>query len=232
MTNFDLVARPYRWLEYLSFGPCLERCRFQHLGQLGRCRKALVLGDGDGRFTAKLLAANPEIAVEAVDSSAAMLGLLARRAARLGPAAVDRLQAVEIDALDFRPAPANAYDLVVTHFFLDCFSEKQIDQLLVRILPNLAPGAGWLVSEFAIPERGIAAPASRLVIAALYRAFGLLAGLKTRRLPGYAAIFRRNGLRLVEEKAFLGGMLTSQLWKLGIDPGFSIEPIPDTAPPI
>ena len=82
--NFDHIARPYRWLEYLTFGPYLERCRFHFLDQLKRHRRALILGDGDGRFTARLLATNPQISVDAVDSSAAMLNLLSERVSRLG----------------------------------------------------------------------------------------------------------------------------------------------------
>ena len=67
--NFDRIARPYRWLEYLSLGRALERCRFHFLPRLRDCRRALVLGDGDGRFTAKLLDANPSVQVDAVDIS-------------------------------------------------------------------------------------------------------------------------------------------------------------------
>ena len=57
--NFDLIARPYRWLEYLTFGPALARCRNHFLPQLTDRRAALVLGDGDGRFLARLLAPTP-----------------------------------------------------------------------------------------------------------------------------------------------------------------------------
>ncbi len=76
--RFDRVARLYRVLEYLSFGPMLERCRFHHLPALAAadCSRALILGDGDGRFLARLLAACPELSAQAVDASPAMLRLL------------------------------------------------------------------------------------------------------------------------------------------------------------
>jgi SAM-dependent methyltransferase len=88
--NFDSLARPYRWMEYLTFGSALQRCRTHFLPQLsGRCPAlgtALILGDGDGRFLARLLAANPHLSVDAVDTSAAMLRQLTRRAAAASPA--------------------------------------------------------------------------------------------------------------------------------------------------
>jgi trans-aconitate methyltransferase len=209
--NFDPIARPYRWLEYLTFGPCLERCRFHFLDRLNTHRRVLILGDGDGRFTARLLASNPHIAIDAVDSSSAMLHLLSQRARRLGPHARQRLKTIHSDALAF--APAGPYDLVVTHFFLDCLAEDDLSALIAKIRPRLTPGAIWLVSEFAIPPNRPAAAFARLIIAALYGAFRILTGLKTQRLPDYPSAFRLNGFSIVNRKSFLGRLLAAELWQ-------------------
>jgi ubiquinone/menaquinone biosynthesis C-methylase UbiE len=211
--NFDPIARPYRWLEYLTFGPYLERCRNHSLNQLGQHRKALILGDGDGRFTANLLAANPEITVDAVDSSAKMLSLLSERVSRLDQATRERLKTVHSDALTFNQEGA-AYDLVITHFFLDCFTEEELPILLAHIVPHLTPGAIWLVSEFAVPKSQPAAVASKLVIATLYRAFQTLTGLNAHTLPDYSTQFRKCGFSLREQAPFLGGLLVAELWSL------------------
>ena len=42
-------------------------------------RRALVLGDGNGRFLAELLAANRSVAVDAIDISPMMVELACRR---------------------------------------------------------------------------------------------------------------------------------------------------------
>jgi ubiquinone/menaquinone biosynthesis C-methylase UbiE len=215
--NFDPIARPYRWLEYLTFGPYLEHCRFHYLEQLSSHRRALILGDGDGRFTARLLAANPQITVDAVDSSATMLWLLEQRVFRLGQPARKRLRTIHSDALAFKPETAG-YDLVATHFFLDCLGIQELATLIANLKPSLAPNATWLISEFAIPTRQPTAAFARLLIATLYRAFRILTGLKTQSLPDYASVFRRNGLSQTSEKSFLGGLLVTQLWSLGSSP--------------
>ena len=77
--NFDPIARPYRWLEYMSFGPWLGRCRTAQLEHLTGVQHALFFGDGDGRFLARLLAANPNLTADVVDSSHSMLGILDHR---------------------------------------------------------------------------------------------------------------------------------------------------------
>src|ERR1019366_262867 len=148
--NFDRLARLYRWMEIASFGPWLWRCRCAFLGELGRCRRALVLGDGDGRFTALLRRANPDIQVDAVDASPAMLRALVRRA---GPHAA-RVHAHVADARQWGPRPpaqTQPYDLIVTHFFLDCLTTGEIASLAATVGPALTWDALWVVSEFAVP---------------------------------------------------------------------------------
>ncbi len=216
-SNFDHVARPYRWLEYLSFGPYLERCRFYYLEELKSCRHALILGDGDGRFTARLLARYPEICVEAVDSSAAMLQLLGRRVSRHGQSAMDRLTLRRADALAFRPGGPD-YDLIVTHFFLDCFSEGDIAAMIEELVTHLDPDATWLISEFSIPEKQPAAFLGRMIVSLLYKVFGLLTGLRVRRLPGYHQLLYKAGFELSKQEKQLAGLLQSEQWILRTPP--------------
>lgn len=207
--NFDSIARPYRWLEYLSFGPILERCRFYRLPQLKEARRALVLGDGDGRFLARLLAANPLIETEVVDLSPAMLRLLTQRVEHGG--AIDRVNLHCIDAQQFEPE--GSYDLVVTHFLLDCFTTEELHTLTGRIRQHLAPGARWVVSEFAIPEGWVSFPA-RFVVSGLYAAFDLLTELGLTRLPDYASAFHNTGLERLDRRSWLGGLLVSEIWEV------------------
>lgn len=208
--NFDRIANLYRWMEYATFGNWLQRCRCAFLDDLGPCRRALVLGDGDGRFTAQMLAANAAIEVDAVDASSAMLRALARRAEGHG----SRLRAHLADARSWRPEAAG-YDLVVTHFFLDCLSDAEISSLAAKVRAFTTPGALWLVSEFAEPQSRFGRFVARPVVAALYAAFGLLTGLEVRALPDHAAALRASGFALLRHRAWLGGLLVSELWSAG-----------------
>ncbi len=83
-SGFDKLAAAYRWMEYLTFGPLLQRCRLHFLPEMLGVWRALLLGDGDWRFCAALLAAAPQVHVTAVDESARMLRALRARAERDG----------------------------------------------------------------------------------------------------------------------------------------------------
>lgn len=205
--DFNLIAGFYRWLEYLTLGPLLERCRSHHLPRLNGKRQALILGDGDGRFTARLLAANPLLHADAVDRSSNMLALLGRRAAFAGA----RLRVHHRDALKLEPSPAP--DLIVTHFFLDCLTQAEVSALVPRLAARLQPGGFWLVSEFRIPPGWLRWPA-RIYIRSLYLAFRILTGLRVTRLPDYTTPLLRSGLEPIAIHLSLFGLLSTGLWRL------------------
>jgi len=208
--NFDRIASSYRWMEYLSFGRSLERCRNHFLPRLASSRGALVLGDGDGRFLAELLACNPKIHADAVDSSEAMLGILRANCTALSLDAGARLRTHHASALDFMPA--RRYDLIVTHFFLDCLTQSELDSLCARITPHLESRGLWLVSDFRIPGGTMRLPALAIV-RSLYLAFRLLTGLRTTALPNHADALTAAGFHRIGERHTLGGLLTSELWE-------------------
>ncbi len=210
--NFDSVARVYRWMEYFSFGRMLERCRFHFLPRCFSARRALVLGDGDGRFTARLLAQNSTVTVDAVDASPAMVAVLRERVRHDCRNADMRLSTTGADIRQLIPTRSD-YDLVVSHFFLDCLTDREVRALIARLSPCMTPDALWLVSDFAVPEKGWRRLVARIVIRSLYFAFFVLTGLKVRKIPNYASAFNENGYHPVDKAVFLGGMLVTELWQ-------------------
>ncbi len=218
--NFDSLARVYRWMEYFSFGRILERCRFHFLMRCSRARHALLLGDGDGRFTARLLALNPTVQVDAVDASPAMLTALRERARQSCQNADPRLHTIQADLRRFTPTGRD-YDLVVSHFFLDCLTDSDVTALIERFSPRMSQDGIWLVSEFALPEKGWRRLGARMVIFSLYYAFFVLTGLRVRHIPNYPKAFHDNGFHLLEKAVYLGGMLITEVWERQSNQNFS-----------
>jgi SAM-dependent methyltransferase len=197
-------------MEYLTFGPTLHRRRREFLCDTARTRSVLILGDGDGRFLAEFLRHNTNAVVDSVERSRSMTHLAAARIANApnGPRRVRQL----IEDAGTVQLP-RSYDLVVTHFFLDCFTTKELERLIPRITAHLHPRARWIISEFQIPSSGLRRQLARLVIKLLYLCFGVLTGLKTRRLPDYHDVLESNGYIRTASKAGVAGMLVSELWQ-------------------
>ena len=115
-------------MEYLSFGPLLWQTRTAWMHHMTGARNALVLGDGDGRFTAALLRSNPQVQVLAVDRSGAMLAALKKRVRVQGDAL--RLRVVCADATAYQAS--GTFDLICTHFFLDCFHPGKFRWVVIK----------------------------------------------------------------------------------------------------
>ena len=205
--DFDLLARAYRWMEYLTFGPALWHCRCAFLGEMVSAEHALVIGDGDGRFAARLLDVNRQVRIDAVDLSRAMLESLRANAGH----SIDRVSAYRADARTWQP-PRTDYDVIVTHFCLDCFTTSEVAELASRLRAGVKPAARWVVSEFAIPERRLGRLLAGPLIRALYFAFRLLTGLRVDRLPDHRTALSRAGFRLARERKSLQGLLVSEIW--------------------
>lgn len=200
--GFDRIAKIYRWGEYVSFGPLLALTRRAHVQALKDARHAVVLGDGDGRFTEYALRTHPALRVTAVDISARMLQLLARRCADFS----DRLVTVQADIT--QDVHLRGYDAVVAHFFLDCLTDSQVD----AVVAQAADATMWIVSDFEIPGGALKIPA-KLLVRGLYLAFRVLTGLHTQRLPAWRESMQTHGFGQSERRTFLGGILFSEVWR-------------------
>jgi ubiquinone/menaquinone biosynthesis C-methylase UbiE len=198
--NCDRIAALYRWLEYAVFGRALERRRAAFLAEVSPARRVLALGDGDGRALAALVAAAPSARVDYIDSSAKMLELARARAG------TDRVDYRQADALTSELGESE-YDLIVTHFFLDCFDDAELRALVQTTARAAAPAARWIVSEFRP-----ATVHARLLIAVMYAFFRNATGLKTRRLADHHPHLLRQGFRLEQAERAWAGMLASELW--------------------
>jgi hypothetical protein len=116
------------------------------------------------------------------------------------------------DARDWQPANSETYDLVVTHFFLDCLTTDEVRALAVRIRSASVPDTLWVVSEFALPRSFFGRFVARPLVTALYHAFGLLTGLRVRALPDHATVLTEAGFRIYLSRTRLWGLLVSELW--------------------
>ncbi len=205
--NFDPVARIYRFAEYLTLGPLLQRTRTHFLPLLPPRHRALLLGDGDGRFLAQLLSIQPNLRALAVDTSATMLHLLRHRCQ---PHA-NRLQTLQASALSVTPAPD--IDLIITHFFLDCLTQPELDTLAQNLAAYTSPGTLWLLSDFAIPPTPLLRPLAALYIRALYLAFRTLTGLRVTHLPDPRSALATAGFDRIARHDLLYGLLYTEIWQ-------------------
>jgi ubiquinone/menaquinone biosynthesis C-methylase UbiE len=168
-----------------------------------------VLGEGDGRFLVRLVEQSSRACIDYVDLSERMLELARMRVAN------DRVTYHHADARAI-PLPRSEYDLVVTHFFLDCFDDSDAAELVKRVADAAQPHSRWLISEFRQPEQGWQAAWAQLWLRTLYLFFRITTGLRTNRLADHRPLLARNGFHLIRQESARFGLVASELWSRGV----------------
>lgn len=240
--GYNRLAPSYHILEWLVFGKQLQRARLALIAQLPVWHRLLLLGDGDGRlleqlFLQRCLATShsPQSgrsslykrnspsarrwSITSVDHSPAMLRRqrLRLNALRVNGQRIERgggeIQFLQIDARDYRP-PAQTYDVVVTPFFLDCFSPSELSEHLPLWLAALNEDGVQLHVDFISPHSAWQRPRAHLLLWAMHAFFGWQTGLTNRQLVDSQTLIEQCGLRKVAEHISGQGMIAAQLWQM------------------
>jgi ubiquinone/menaquinone biosynthesis C-methylase UbiE len=210
--SFDLLARHYRWMELLLAGNKLQRCRTAFLDRVGDAQNVLIVGEGNGRFLVECRRKLPTARITVVDASARMLDAARTRLERSGLDS-SGVQFIHTDALDWKPNCAS-HDLIVTHFFLDCFPSQQLEQVVAALSQSASPGASWLLADFQVPTRGLSRYRALIIHAWMYAFFRVATRLPARRLVPPDDFLTAQNFVLQEQRTSEWGLLRSDLWKL------------------
>lgn len=209
--SFDALAPHYRWMERVFAGNLMQRSREAFIEQTRQCRHALLCGEGPGQFLEALLAANADVRVTCVESSARMIEQARAQLARRRLTS-DRVCFVQQDALKWSPPPGE-FDLVVTDYFLDCFRSDQLARLIRRLSEGATPDATWLLADFRLPATGWRRWRAAFVVALLFALFRLTTDVVASRLTPPDADLSAAGFRLVQRREWSLGLVYSDLWR-------------------
>jgi len=202
----------------------------------------LLLGDGDGRGLAKVRDAGQAGDVVCLDVSPQMLARAQARMARARTGAGQKelegrlppgaphgrrpnvtahaqppVTWCQADLLEGWPAALRErrFDVVVTQFFLDCFTDPQIEAWWPEVARRLRPGGVWLVTDFtpAGSLRGWQALRQRALLAVLYPCFRWTTPMVARALPDLERPFRQAGWQAPYRERLPSGITELTVWR-------------------
>jgi len=208
--SFDRLAIHYRWMECVLAGNKLQRCRIAFLGRVPAAQNVLIAGEGNGRFLLECQRMLPVARTTVVDASALMLRAARNRLVRHG-LDLHRVELVHSPVLRWAPE-GNVFDLIVTHFFLDCFGPDELKRTVGHLASAAAPDAAWLLADFQMPGRGPERCRAQIIHAIMYAFFQLVARLPARRLTPPDASLAAHGFRLLERQNTEWNLLHSDFW--------------------
>lgn len=213
--GYDRLAPWYQAIEWLRFGGGLQKSRIALLNDLPECQQALFIGDGDGRLLQAFAQQQPDCRVTSIDVSSRMLAYqrqrLANQSQRLGEQLDgSQYQWVQADIRQYE-VPPQRYDLIVTAFHLDCFTQAEIEHLVVRLAKGLGGQGYWYVVDFAVPKRGWRQYWAKCWTAVMIAFFRWQTGLSSRTIVDIPQVFFQLGWTATAEQVSPSGMRFAML---------------------
>ena len=209
--GYDQLAGRYQLLEKLMFGSHLNRSRTALLTSIPECRSALVLGDGDGRLLEALLTIQPECQITSIDQSQRMLEIQQERLAhhpRRDNVNWRQQDARELEGFGYQ------FDLLVSAFFLDCFTSQELATHLPLWLNTLRPGGHFYFVDFQEPGSGWKRLRGKLSLTLMHHFFRCCTNLQNRRLVDLNGALNQCPLELVVSQNMNHDLISVRLYRM------------------
>lgn len=204
--NFDRIAPFYRGMEAVTAGGKLQQCRVAFLDQIPAPRRVLIAGEGHGRFLPEIVRRFPDAQVTVVDSSRKMLDIARSKVPD------SKVDFVHVDLREWLFETGN-FDLIVTHFFLDCFLPDDLCLVMNRLGDLATSDAQWLLSDFQEASGMVRGPRSRFILKLLYGFFRITCKLDAVGLSPPDPHLLTAGFRLHRRISTDWDLLKSEWWR-------------------
>ncbi len=205
--GFDRVAGVYDMMLWLGMGRAIHRAQTLLFDHMGEPESILLVGGGTGRLLAELLLRFPRARVTNVDVSQGMIDR-SRRRVPIGDE--ERVTFVQADLRDF--ACEECFDLLVTPFVLDCFTEEELSEVTPVLSSLVRPGGKWGFSDFQqVHTVWLRLPAT-LLFFTLYIFFRRVCGISGNRIPDWHRVFDGLPWTCQAEETLFGTMIVSRVY--------------------
>ena len=201
--SFDFAAFFYDFLVRIVFGKRLYEAQVALFGALPKNTSVLIIGGGTGEFLNQFITEVKPVNIDYLEASLKMLDIALRKHQ-------------DIENIRFIHGNENSldlgmYDVVLTPFVLDLYSEKELMLMVHKIQSKLNPGAVWLVTDFYTDKDSPFM--HRALLKTMYLFFNLISGVKARQLPDYENILKQNYMHLMKGQMHVNGFVRSLLYQ-------------------
>lgn len=197
--NFDTIAWCYDFLGRLVFGKNLLTAQCYFMDQLQPANSVLILGGGTGKIMSAIIKHNPSIKITFIDASEEMIK---RARQSVTSSKVNWICGTEEDI------PHTSYDVIITPFFLDLFSETYLKKIFSTLDGKLNDSGSWIVTDF-VKE----AWWHRIYLKIMYWFFKITCNLETTHLPDWQSRITKAGYQKLHEKDFYCSFIKSIVYQ-------------------
>ena len=202
--NYDFVAGYYDRLARLVFGDAIFKAQLFLLRSIPAEARVLIVGGGTGWVLEELCRLHPRgLLITYIESSAEMM-------------AKSKVRDAGENQLTFIHAPVQlaglegAFDVVLTPFLFDNFTDESLKPIFAKMDHHLIKGGLWLFADFQYEKDKLS---SKVLLRIMYLFFGIFCRIEASRLPDSAALFRHYHYRELSQETFYGGFIRAVVYQ-------------------
>jgi len=201
--NYDSIAWFYDRLSRLVYGEALVRAQQYLIKAIPAGASILIVGGGTGWILEEITKIHSSgLRITYIDASAKMIVLARKRNAGANKVTfiASSIESVELE---------DTYDVVLTPFLFDNFSEDGMRKIFSHIHKSLADNGGWLFCDF----QNTAVLWQKTMLKVMYFFFRVSCGITASRLPDTEKCFADHLYKIKEQQLFLKGFVVSRVYE-------------------
>jgi ubiquinone/menaquinone biosynthesis C-methylase UbiE len=202
--NFDNSARFYDMLSRAVYGMALVNAQVYLLQYIPANARLLIVGGGTGWILEEMAKIHPSgLNITYVEVSARMMALSKKQNAG------DNKIVFINDAIENISLPAN-FDVVLTPFLFDNFTEQTTQQVFYHIHAMLKPTGLWLNCDFQLSGKWW----QKVLLRSMILFFRVVCNIEATHLPDVEKHFIRHDCKTIAQETFFGDFIISNVHKL------------------
>lgn len=209
--NFDFIAPVYDALAGLVYGQAQKQAQQHFLSQVPPHAQVLVVGGGSGWILQELFRLARPAHVLYLEASGKMLHQAQMLFKHEAPAPLEFRLGTERDLQE-----PEKFDVVLTPFVLDLFTEPELQTMLQKLDTALRPAGLWLQTDFQLSTSQWYQIWQKPMLWLMYRFFGWASGISAKKLPPLDKLFHQLGYHQRDWAFFFGGFIKTQVLQKSI----------------
>lgn len=201
--NYDTIAHFYDRLSRIVFGNAIYKAQLLLLKSIPAEANILIVGGGTGWILEEITRLHSSgLCITYVDVSEKMLILSRKRNTGSNKVAFIN-NAIQDTSLD------QVYDVVITPFLFDNFTNATAAIVFKKIHNHLKKGGRWLFADFRLQAYRID---QQVLLKIMYLFFNFFCSIEATKLPDIEAVFHNYSYRAFDEKKFFRGFIVSTVY--------------------
>ena len=201
--NYNNSAWFYDRLSRLVYGNALINAQLYLLDYIKPDTRILIVGGGTGWILDELTRILPSgLKITYVEVAADMMALSKKR--NTGSNEVVFINDA-IENVNLSPD----FDVVITPFLFDNFTEQTLHIVFAHIHSLLKPGGLWLNADFQLTGKWW----QQFLLKSMFLFFKVICGIEAGKLPGIEAYFTSNNYKVISEKTFFNDFIAAKVYR-------------------